>query len=61
MVIALTWGGVRYPWSSVHTLTPLVLGLVGLVFFLIYEVNFAKNALVRNIFTRTKTMSLTLV
>ena len=46
VVIALTWGGVRYPWSSVHTLTPLVLGLVGLVFFFVYEVKFAKNALV---------------
>ncbi|KIP03771.1 hypothetical protein PHLGIDRAFT_77045 [Phlebiopsis gigantea 11061_1 CR5-6] len=46
VVIALTWGGVRYPWVSVHTLTPLILGLIGLVFFLIYEVNYAKNALI---------------
>jgi hypothetical protein len=37
VVIALTWSGVQYPWSSVHVLVPLILGLLGLVAFVVYE------------------------
>ncbi|KAH9933585.1 major facilitator superfamily domain-containing protein [Epithele typhae] len=25
--VALTWGGIRYPWNSAHVLAPLILGL----------------------------------
>ncbi|KAG9023055.1 hypothetical protein FRB95_013743 [Tulasnella sp. JGI-2019a] len=39
-IIGLTWGGVRYPWSSFRVLVPLVLGLVGLVVFIVYEAHF---------------------
>ncbi|KAI0291121.1 major facilitator superfamily domain-containing protein [Russula brevipes] len=28
IVIALTWGGVLYPWSSTHVISPLVFGLI---------------------------------
>ncbi|KAI0291116.1 major facilitator superfamily domain-containing protein [Russula brevipes] len=42
IVIALTWGGVLYPWSSVHVISPLVFGLVGLGVFAIYEIYFCK-------------------
>jgi EmrB/QacA subfamily drug resistance transporter len=41
VVIALTWGGTRYPWSSARIITPLVLGLVGLGAFALYESRFA--------------------
>ncbi|KAH8682094.1 major facilitator superfamily domain-containing protein [Xylariales sp. PMI_506] len=36
-LIALSWAGTLYPWSSWHVLVPLVLGIVGLVVFHLYE------------------------
>ncbi|KAH8689031.1 putative multidrug resistance protein fnx1 [Talaromyces proteolyticus] len=37
ILIALTWGGGQQPWSSWRTILPLVLGLVGLPLFLLFE------------------------
>ncbi|MCJ1394423.1 hypothetical protein MMC18_007301 [Xylographa bjoerkii] len=37
VLFALTYGGARYSWSSWHIVLPLVLGLVGLIIFYIYE------------------------
>ncbi|KAI1195674.1 putative multidrug resistance protein fnx1 [Nemania serpens] len=37
ILIALTWGGGEYPWSSWRTIVPLVLGLGGLPLFLLFE------------------------
>ncbi|RYP78938.1 hypothetical protein DL769_003103 [Monosporascus sp. CRB-8-3] len=37
ILLALTYGGVEWPWSSWRTLVPLILGLAGLVGFLILE------------------------
>lgn len=37
ILLALTWGGGEQPWSSWRTILPLVLGLVGLPLFLLYE------------------------
>jgi EmrB/QacA subfamily drug resistance transporter len=37
ILIALTWAGVRYPWSSWRSIVPLVLGGLGLLAFLFYE------------------------
>ncbi|KAJ2993409.1 hypothetical protein NUW58_g1852 [Xylaria curta] len=37
ILLALTWGGEQYPWSSYQTIVPLVLGLVGLPLFLLLE------------------------
>ncbi|KAH9954080.1 iron permease [Russula dissimulans] len=42
IVIGVTWGGIQYPWSSAHVLSPLVIGFVGLGIFLIYEVYICK-------------------
>ncbi|KAJ3487811.1 hypothetical protein NLI96_g3281 [Meripilus lineatus] len=36
-ILGLTWGGVRYPWSSAHVLAPLLLGLALLGVFVAYE------------------------
>jgi hypothetical protein len=36
-IIGLTWGGVAYPWDSAHVLVPLILGLVLVGCFLLYE------------------------
>ncbi|GBE77394.1 Efflux pump FUS6 [Sparassis crispa] len=46
LMIALTWGGVQYPWSSPRVLVPLVLGIVGLGVFLLYEAMLAKHPIV---------------
>ncbi|KAG9016032.1 hypothetical protein FRB90_003793, partial [Tulasnella sp. 427] len=40
-VVALTWAGVKYPWSSYQVLVPLVLGLVLTAGFFVYEAKFA--------------------
>ncbi|KAI1310357.1 putative multidrug resistance protein fnx1 [Xylaria venustula] len=37
ILLALTWGGGQFPWSSWRTILPLVLGLVGLPLFLLFE------------------------
>ncbi|KAK0725833.1 major facilitator superfamily domain-containing protein [Lasiosphaeris hirsuta] len=37
VLIALSWGGTRYPWGAAQVVVPLVLGLVGLVLFHLYE------------------------
>ena len=40
-VLALTWGGVTYPWTSVQVLAPLIAGLVSIAFFFYYEMRWA--------------------
>ncbi|RYO90018.1 hypothetical protein DL762_002913 [Monosporascus cannonballus] len=37
VLLALTWGGVDFPWSSWRTILPLVLGILGIVAFLAIE------------------------
>ncbi|KAI9059060.1 iron permease [Trametes sanguinea] len=37
-LLGLTWGGIQYPWSSVHVLVPLILGFVFITVFFVYEV-----------------------
>ena len=37
ILLALTWGGTVHSWSSWRTLTPLILGLLGLISFLALE------------------------
>ena len=46
LVIALTWGGVQYPWSSSHVLIPLTLGIMGLGFWFVYEAVWATHPIV---------------
>ncbi|KAF8576155.1 MFS general substrate transporter [Ramaria rubella] len=41
VVIALTWGGVTFPWQSYQVLIPLILGLCLTAFFLYYEKRWA--------------------
>ncbi|KAH8108240.1 iron permease [Phellopilus nigrolimitatus] len=40
VIIALTWGGIQFPWSSARVLVPLILGLFGLVAFVAYDAKF---------------------
>lgn len=46
IVIALSWGGIQNPWSSWKTHVPLTAGIAGLILFLYYEFNWAKEPLV---------------
>ncbi|KAJ7250590.1 MFS general substrate transporter [Mycena rebaudengoi] len=46
IVIALTWGGVVFPWSNFRVLVPLILGGVGMLAFLAYEARIAKHPIV---------------
>nr|AAF01426.1 Mfs1.1 [Coprinopsis cinerea] len=43
LVIALTWGGGRYGWGEAPVLVPLILGIVGLVVWLFYEVKYSSH------------------
>ncbi|KAJ3789292.1 major facilitator superfamily domain-containing protein [Lentinula aff. detonsa] len=43
VVIALTWGGATFPWSSFRVLVPLIVGLAGIVGFGFYEALVAKE------------------
>ncbi|KAJ7016171.1 MFS general substrate transporter [Mycena alexandri] len=36
-ILALTWAGVTHPWNSTRVLAPLIIGMVGLVGALLYE------------------------
>ncbi|EJU01314.1 Mfs1.1 [Dacryopinax primogenitus] len=40
VILALTQGGVDHPWSSYQILVPLIIGLLGMVIFLVYEAFF---------------------
>ncbi|KAI2687739.1 hypothetical protein DTO012A7_3692 [Penicillium roqueforti] len=37
ILIALSWAGAVYPWSSYHVIVPLVIGMLGLVGFMLFE------------------------
>lgn len=37
VLIAVTWGGIRFPWDSAHVLGPLITGAILLLIFLVYE------------------------
>ncbi|KAJ7907211.1 iron permease [Mycena leptocephala] len=42
-LISLTWAGIRYPWFSVEVIAPLILGLVFLCAFVVYEVKVPRH------------------
>ncbi|KAF9063204.1 major facilitator superfamily domain-containing protein [Rhodocollybia butyracea] len=46
VVIGLTWGGVQFSWSSSRVLVPLILGLLGMCIFFLYEFWYAKDPIV---------------
>lgn len=37
MILATTWGGATYPWTSYKVLVPLIIGAVVFCFFIVYE------------------------
>ncbi|KAJ7578651.1 Mfs1.2 [Mycena floridula] len=46
LVIAITWDGVDFPWSSAHVLGTLIPGFLGLVLFFYYEAKFATHPII---------------
>ncbi|KAI0046902.1 iron permease, partial [Auriscalpium vulgare] len=58
LMIALIWGGDRFPWRSASVLVPLVLGSVGIVSFFVVEALWIKEPTVpRFAFTNRTTLS----
>ncbi len=51
----VSWGGVLFEWSSFRTLVPLVLGIFGLLLFVMYEIYATKTPLIplRIFYSRT--------
>ncbi|KAJ6461401.1 MFS general substrate transporter [Mycena sanguinolenta] len=42
-IIALTWAGITYAWTSVHILAPLTIGIMGLIGAFLYEMLCSTN------------------
>ena len=49
VVIALTWGGIQFPWTSAHVLVPLIVGLLGIGAWLAYEGLYATHPIVSSV------------
>ncbi|KAI0465743.1 major facilitator superfamily transporter [Xylaria cf. heliscus] len=47
-LIAVSWGGSEFEWNSPQTLVPLIIGFVGLIFTLVYEKFWARQAFLRH-------------
>ncbi|TVY20686.1 Efflux pump FUS6 [Lachnellula arida] len=54
-LIPITWGGVMYEWQSWRTLVPLLLGICGLVGFVVYSVYLSPEPLIRRSLFNTST------
>ncbi len=46
LALAFTWGGLRFPWDSANVLAPMIIGAVGIGFFLVAERYWIKGATV---------------
>ncbi|KAI0023350.1 major facilitator superfamily transporter [Xylariomycetidae sp. FL0641] len=58
-LVAISWGGNENPWGSAQTLVPLILGLLGLVVTVAYEVYFAKQPFLRRSLWHDRTATVT--
>ena len=58
ILIALSWGGTRYSWSSFHVIVPLVVGLAGTVAFHVFQASgfVAEPTMPPRLFTKRTTM-----
>ncbi|KAF8996786.1 MFS general substrate transporter [Cyathus striatus] len=55
IALALTWGGVEHAWDSGSVLAPLIIGLIGLVVFIIYEKKYAADPILPFILLSNRT------
>ncbi|KAI0353757.1 iron permease [Trametes cingulata] len=57
-LIAMTWAGLRFAWSSAHVLAPLIIGAIGIVAFFLIEAFWLKRPTVPSfLFTSRTTLS----
>ena len=42
-LVAISWGGIQFAWSSYHTLVPLILGVFGIVGAVVLETSVIKQ------------------
>lgn len=42
-IVGLVYGGQTYPWTDAHVLAPLIIGFLGLVFWVVIEHSFVKH------------------
>ena len=47
ILLAMTWGGLRFPWSSAHVLVPLAIGGTGILLFFALEIFWLKGPTAR--------------
>ncbi|KAI0353765.1 iron permease [Trametes cingulata] len=58
VLLAITWGGLRFPWTSPHVLVPFIIGGVGIVVFFVAEYFWLKGPTIpRFFFTNRTTLS----
>ncbi|KAI0759680.1 iron permease [Trametes elegans] len=55
ILLAITWGGLRFPWSSPHVLAPLIIGALGIVAFFVVELVWLKGPTVPSFFFSSRT------
>ena len=55
ILLALTWGGLEFPWAAARVLTPLIIGAVGILVFFVIEALWIKEPTVS--LTRSLTQS----
>ncbi|RDX44042.1 iron permease [Lentinus brumalis] len=55
LALAFTWGGLRFPWDSANVLAPMIIGAVGIGFFLVAERYWIKGATVPSHFFSSPT------
>ncbi|KAL0945934.1 hypothetical protein HGRIS_012214 [Hohenbuehelia grisea] len=59
IMVGLTWGGIKFPWKSIHVLVPISIGaifLVGFVFFEVYWADATGHATVPTILMNNTTI-----
>ena len=54
-IIALTWAGIQYPWSSPQVIAPLVIGVVGFGAALVYDRYYAAHPVVPAVIINNRT------
>ncbi|KAH9848348.1 iron permease [Lenzites betulinus] len=54
-IIALTWAGDKFPWSSVQIIAPLTIGLVGLPVALVYDAYVASHPVIPTAIIKNRT------
>ncbi|CAI7608244.1 unnamed protein product [Penicillium pancosmium] len=59
LLLALSWGNVMYSWSSWRTISPLILGVVGIAGFVAYEGKVPHDPIVRLAIFKEKTALVT--